>query len=124
MQLDLELCTLYRERTLCCTWAAQQREITRVYFYGSRVWGTPEPDSDLDILIVAHPGAIIGSNDEWTAALTELLGLTVHLNDHFTADPGLLVRISAKGLMVFSRHNSESDFEFEDEPLEFDPNAE
>jgi predicted nucleotidyltransferase len=104
----------------CQAWAARQRELTRVYFYGSRVWGTPRPDSDLDVLIVAHPDAVICSEEEWSAELSSLLEVPVHLNDHFTVDPELLLRIKAEGLLVYSRHDSEADFEFEDEFEEFD----
>ena len=114
---------LNREITICRDWAAEQREITRVYFYGSRIWGTPRPDSDLDILIVAHPGAVIGSNKNWTDELTRLLGLSAHLNDHFTADPELVTRIKAAGVLVFSRYEDKRDFQFEDEIEEIDSNA-
>ena len=73
--------------------------------------------------MVAYPGAVIGSRVEWTAELMALLGVAVHLNDQFTADPGLISRINAHGLLVYSRHNSDADFEFEDEFEEFDPDA-
>ena len=108
---------------LCRQWAAEKREITRVYFFGSRIWGLPRIDSDLDIFVVAHPGAVIGSAGEWTRELTSLLGITAHLNDHFTADIHLFEKIKKDGLLVFSRHNSNIDFEFEDEFPEFDPKS-
>lgn len=110
---------LDRETAVCRKWAACHREITRVYFFGSRVWGKPRPDSDLDIFVVAHPGAI-GSNAEWTGELTRLLGVTVHLNDHFLAEPDLVSRIRSDGILVYSRHGDELDFQVEDELDEID----
>lgn len=112
---------LDHERNLCRDWAIQKREVTRIYFYGSRVWGAPRPDSDLDVLVVAHPGAVICSTDEWTAELSSLLGVAVHLNDHFTAKPELIDRIKTSGVLVYSRHNDDTDFVFENEFEEFDP---
>src|ERR1700674_4115001 len=100
---------LDHKRDLCRDWAIQKREVTRVYFYGSSVWGAPRSDSDLDVLVVAHPGAVICSAMGWTAELTLLWGVAVDLNDHFTADSGLIDRIKASGLLVFSRHNGDAD---------------
>ena len=37
-----------------------------------------------------------------------------------TADPGLIDRIKRGGLLVFSRYDSDADFEFEDEIEEID----
>lgn len=108
------------ESARCRKWAAQQREITRIYFFGSRVRGTSRPDSDLDIFVVAPPGAVILKDKEWTAELTSLLRMKVHLNDHFTASKDLKAHINADGLLVFSRHNSDVDFQFEDEIDEID----
>jgi predicted nucleotidyltransferase len=113
---------LDREVTLCREWAAKQREITGVFFYGSRVWGTPRPDSDLDVLVVAQPGAVIANNNQWTNELTGLLGVKVHLNGAFTADPELVDRIRSEGILVYSRHGDDRDFQFE-ELGDFDPDA-
>jgi len=113
---------LDHQRELCRQWAENKREVTRVYFYGSRVWGAPQIDSDLDILLVAQPGAVICSREEWNNELTSLLGI-VDINDHFTAKGELIDRIKASGLLVFSRHGSDVDFEFEDELPEFDPDV-
>lgn len=114
---------LDHQSQLCRYWAGNKREVTRDYFYGSRVWGSPRIDSDLDVLIVAHPGAIIGSAEEWTDELTSSLGVAVHINDHFTADPKLIDKIKATGLLVFSRYGSDVDFEFEDALPEFNPDV-
>ena len=111
------------ETYVCREWAKQQREITRIYFYGSRVWGNPNSDSDLDILIVAHPGAVIGSQEEWGYELRKLLNLRVDINDYFTARNDLIDIVSSNGLLVFSRHMSNMDFQFEDEIEDFDPEA-
>jgi hypothetical protein len=75
------------------------------------------------VLIVAQPGAVICDNVEWTSELKSLLGVAVHINDHFTADPKLIDKIKASGLLVFSRHAGDVDFKFEDELPEFDPDA-
>lgn len=106
---------------LCRRWAQTEREVTRVYFYGSRVWGEPQRDSDLDVLIIAQPGAVICSRDQWSNKLTALLGVSVDINDHFTAKPEIIDKIKANGLLAFSRHGSDVDFCFEDELPEFDP---
>jgi len=111
---------LDREREICNGWARNQREITRVYFYGSRVWGAPRPDSDLDILVVAQPGAVIASSAEWTTELTCRLGVSAHLNDNFTADPELRKRILSSGMLVFSRYGDDGDFQFEADLGEID----
>jgi predicted nucleotidyltransferase len=108
---------------LCRSWVQDKAEVTRVYFYGSRVWGSPRTKSDLDVFIVAQPGAVIGSAQEWTNELTSLLAVTVHINDHFTADPKLIDKIKESGLLVVSRHGCDVDFKFEDELSEFDPDA-
>jgi predicted nucleotidyltransferase len=110
---------LGREADICRKWAVAHKEITRVYFYGSRVWGNPRLDSDLDILVVAQPGSVMISNQEWTTELTPLFGLIVHLNDYFTADSEVVARIKSDGLLVFSRYETDTDFQFEDE-LDFD----
>ena len=107
---------------LCAGWAAQQGDINRVYFYGSRVWGAPRANSDLDILVVANPGTMICCSQKWSSQLSQLLGFTVHLNDYFTADRDLVGKIKLKGILAFSRNRDESDFYFEDELPEFDPN--
>lgn len=114
---------LERKSEVCRSWAQNKHEVTRVYFYGSRVWGAPRRDSDLDVLIVAQPGAVICSATEWTNELTALLRAVVHLNDYFTAQPDLVDKIKANGLLVFSRHGGDIDFEFDDELPEFDPDA-
>jgi predicted nucleotidyltransferase len=116
-----ETIMLDHQSELCRRWAQDKVEVTRVYFYGSRVWGSPRIGSDLDVLIVAQPGAVIGSDQEWTNELTLLLAVAVHINDHFTADPKLIDRIKDSGLLVFSRHGCDIDFKFEDELEEFDP---
>ncbi len=113
---------LDHQRELCRHWAAEKREVTRIYFFGSRVGGCPRSDSDLDIFVVASPGAVICSSEEWTDELTSLLGVTAHINDHFTADPVLIKKIRENGLLIFSRYECNRDFEFEDESLEIDPN--
>lgn len=112
---------LDHEVRLCRCWAQDKREVTRVYFYGSRVWGGWREDSDLDVLVVAPPGYY--ESELWTNELTKRLGVATHINDHFTASLELLDRIKASGLLVFSRHGTDADFEFEDELPEFDPHA-
>lgn len=73
---------------------------------------------------MALPGAVILNDKTWTAELTRLLGVKVHLNDHFTACDDLKEHVKFKGLLVFSLHNSDRDFEFEDDGYEIDPSAE
>lgn len=106
---------------LCRSWAQGKNEVKRVYFYGSRVWGGWREDSDLDVLIVAPPGYY--EIEQWTSELTKRLRVTVYINDYFTAHPDLKDKIKASGLLVFSRYGSDSDFEFEDELPEFDPDV-
>jgi predicted nucleotidyltransferase len=106
---------------LCRSWAQGKKEVNRVYFYGSRVWGGWRENSDLDVFIVAPPGYY--EVEQWTGELTKRLRVTVHINDYFTALPELKDRIKASGLLVFSRHGSDADFEFEDELPEFDPDV-
>jgi predicted nucleotidyltransferase len=106
---------------LCLGWAQGKREITRVYFFGSRVWGGSHTNSDLDVLIVAQPGAVMDSGEKWGVELSSLLGVVVDVNDHFTADPTLADKIRASGALVFSRHGSDVHFQFEDELPPFDP---
>jgi predicted nucleotidyltransferase len=103
-------------------WVKDQREITRVYFYGSRIWGQPRPDSDLDIFIVASSGAMIMCDNDWTAQLTKLIALTPHLNDYQTADKCLINKIKSNGFLVFSRYGDDTDFQFEDQCEEIDVN--
>lgn len=112
---------LDHQAQLCRSWAQGKREVTRVYFYGSRVWGGWGEDSDLDVLVVAPPGYY--EVELWASELTKRLGVATHINDYFTARPELLDRIKGSGLLVFSRHGTDADFEFEDELPEFDPHA-
>lgn len=117
----MKAATLDHQAKLCQRWAQGKREVTRVYFYGSRVWGGWREDSDLDVLVVAPPGYYEVAL--WTSELTNRLGVVVHVNDYFTANPELLKKIKASGLLIFSRHGTDADFEFEDEFPEFDPDA-
>jgi predicted nucleotidyltransferase len=80
---------LDHQSELCRRWAQDKREVTRVYFYGSRVWGIPRTNSDLDVFIVAQPGAGIWDSKAWSNELEMLLSVAVHINDAFTANPDL-----------------------------------
>jgi hypothetical protein len=112
---------LDHETKLCRCWARGKRNLTRVCFYGSRVWGGWRTDSDLDVLVVAPPGHY--EAELWASELTKRLGVAALVNDYFTARPELLERIKASGLLVFSRHGTDADFEFEGELPEFDPDS-
>jgi predicted nucleotidyltransferase len=110
---------LQRQVELCRRWAAaDQGEITRVYFYGSQVWGQPRPSSDLDILIVAQPDAVMLDGKLWELLLASLLSLPAH---HNTALPILVDRIKSQGLLIYSRHGNQLDWQFDDEIREVDP---
>ncbi len=111
---------LDRQAKLCWCWAQGKKEVNRVYFYGSRVWGNPTEDSDLDVLVVAPPAYC--EPELWASELTRRLDVAVEINDYWTAEPGLRDKIKTSGLLVFSRHGNDADFEFEDELPEFDPN--
>jgi predicted nucleotidyltransferase len=74
---------LDHQAKLCRCWAQGKREVTRVYFYGSRVWGGWREDSDLDVLVVAPPGHY--EVELWASELTKRLGVATHINDYFTA---------------------------------------
>jgi hypothetical protein len=71
--------------------------------------------------VVAQPGAVISDAEKWNRELGSLIDVQVHINDYFTADLKLIERIKISGLLAFSRHASDADFEFEDELPEFDP---
>lgn len=91
----------------------------RMYLFGSRVWGQPESESDIDILVVAQPGAVTLCDPKWTEELTQLLGVQAHLNNYQTAEHELVQRIKDEGVVAFSRYGTEQDFDI-DEDIEVD----
>lgn len=103
---------------ICRAWAQVQPAIRRVYFYGSRVWGAPRADSDLDIMLVAEAAASMDF-DRWTRRLTESLSLNVHITNHWDAEPQIMPKVRSEGVLVFSRWGDQ-DFEFDDHPIEID----
>ena len=103
-------------------WAKDQRDINRVYFFGSRIWGKPRVDSDLDIFIVARDsGAGIMCRNKWTDQITQLLAWPPHIFEYFAACPELTTKIKSCGRIVFSRNNSDVDFPDGDDCSDFDP---
>lgn len=100
--------------SLCAEWANGKKDITRVYFFGSRVWGNPRDDSDLDIFIIAQPGAMIAEANEWKSSLDSILSFSTHLIDYHLADSELSENIANNGYLVFSRNNSSIDFDMPD----------
>lgn len=105
---------LSNEGQRCREWAEQTQSVTRVYFFGSRVWGEPQPDSDLDIFVFADPALAILEAKVWENELTTLLEVKVHLFHHGLADHELESKVKSEGRLVFSRHKSDRDFEFEE----------
>ena len=100
-------------------WADGQRDINRLYFFGSRVWGTPRANSDLDIFIVARDsGAGILGRKKWIDQLTRQLIWPPHLIEYFTANSTLIEKIKSDGVLVFSRHANDTDFPGDDDKIE------
>ncbi len=100
----------------CRMWAQNQRDIRRIYFYGSRVWGAPRTNSDLDIMVVAEVGASVDS-EKWRQKLTGVLGFDVHIANHWDAKPKIMRKVKREGILIFSRWGDERNFEFDDHPI-------
>ena len=109
---------LESQAAICRAWAQAQPAIRRVYFYGSRVWGAPRADSDLDVMLIAEAAASMDL-DPWTRRLTKSLRLNVHIANHWDAEPQIMHRVRTEGILVLSRWG-EQDFEFDDHPIEID----
>jgi predicted nucleotidyltransferase len=110
------------ERKACAAWARNRSEISRVYFFGSRVWGSPREDSDLDIMLVVNNGAFICDKEEWVAELGQKIGQRVHVVAWFGVKDELRETVRSNGLLVFSRNGNDTDFDVEDLD-DIDPSA-
>src|SRR5262249_2478273 len=102
------------ERQLC-EWASKYRSIRELWIFGSRVKGTPEPDSDLDVGVYLVPkgwamGTYTALSRKWEEELGAALGVTVHLG---AVEPGTEldteVRTTGKCLWVKDGQSQENE---------------
>lgn len=104
-------------RRFCREWAQCHREITRVYLFGSRVYGSPRRDSDLDVFIVTDGGAFVLNRTTWERELSTRLGVRCEVHDYFSSPDCVKSAAMGRGLLVFSRHGDNRDLDFgEDAP--------
>ena len=89
-------------------WAAATRNVRRVWLYGSRVRGTPRPDSDLDVCVEIDPLMTEQEKAEsqrqqkaWRSELSMLCGLNVHLEPYATEQQKGF--IAKEGRLVYER---------------------
>ena len=84
----------------------------KIYLFGSYAWGTPDDESDLDLLIIiresdekSHKRCIIGHRALWGLDISK--DIMVYTQDEFNArvtDPTTLVyKIGNKGKVIYAR---------------------
>lgn len=78
-----------------------EKWIEQIWFFGSRVWGTPRADSDLDILIVTPPGYSSGEIQRWTSKLEGASRFKIHIFDSFHMPDDILDRIELAGVKAY-----------------------
>jgi len=93
------------DAALLTRWAMVTPEVARIWFFGSRVRGTHEPDSDLDVAVEQDGSEYSGVNQEaWRELLSPLTRLPLDL---WTYRPGADTRldgaIAANGLLIYER---------------------
>jgi predicted nucleotidyltransferase len=94
-------------------WAARQPGLRRLWIHGSRAQGTHRPDSDLDIAFEIDRLADRAALDEfhgrtfaaWRAELSELSGLTVHLEASVGDATNVARYVADSGVLVYERSN-------------------
>ena len=105
----------------CEQWARANRGITRVYLFGSRVYGSPRPDSDLDIFVVGDAAGYDLHHETWQWDWTARLGVRCDVHNYSNASDCVKSEAMGHGLRVFSLHGDERDFDLgEDAPDEID----
>jgi len=89
-------------------WAAATRNVRRVWLYGSRVRGTHQPDSDLDVCVEIDPLSTEQEKEEsqqqqkeWRSVLSTLCALNVHLEPYATEQQKGF--IAKEGRLVYQR---------------------
>jgi len=86
-------------------WAERTPEVNRVWLFGSRIRGTQDPKSDLDVAVEHSGGGDSGSRQEaWRLELRTLMRLPLDL---WTYDPRLDTRLhealADASLLVYQR---------------------
>jgi len=61
--------------------AAKANRLSRIWLFGSRARGTARPDSDVDILYQAEPGASLFDVAGFLAGAQDMLGMAVEIAD-------------------------------------------
>lgn len=113
---------ILRAAELCRAWAENEPLVTRVYFFGSRIYGTPRQDSDLDICIVSTGPEI--ACDEKGNLESLSLNIEKKLQDFLPYKPHITVYMKFndaaqhaknKGVLVYSQYNDLRDFQREED---------
>ena len=84
----------------------------KIYLFGSYAWGTPDDESDLDLLVIvresnekSHKRTIVGHRALWELDIAK--DLMVYTQDEFDArvsDPTTLVyKIKNNGKVIYAR---------------------
>jgi predicted nucleotidyltransferase len=80
--------------------AARRNKISRIWLFGSRARGDARPDSDVDILYKAEPGASLFDISGFLADAQDLLGVVVEVADVDNLRAGFSERILPEAVLI------------------------
>jgi predicted nucleotidyltransferase len=91
-------------------WAADRPEVEELYVYGSRVTGSAQPGSDLDVAVRLRewegeaPFILwMFRGENWAAELQALLPIPVHLQAALDDDIVVWPEVQRRGRLVYQR---------------------
>jgi predicted nucleotidyltransferase len=102
-------------RSDLAAWAEKQPGLRRLWIYGSRAQGTHRPDSDLDVAFeidrlpdVAVMEFFERTRPRWRDELSQLSGLSVHLEPSIGDASNVAAYVAHSGVLVYERERERS----------------